>query len=418
MPMVKTDVLQRFLDYVQIDTASVLPKADGKKNKPSSKGQTVLAGIIKKELLSWGCRELRVDDLQDGSLGVYLPASSGKHQNSLYCVFAAHLDTYFGLPGKAVPIVHNYKKGDIVLPNKAVIPASDLQGLEGERIVTSDGTTLLGGDDKAGVSAIVTIIELLVKRHLSHGHLYFWFGVDEESDTLDMNLLPKSLYQPWDFFCTLDGDRLGTIEVGCFNALTCEVTFKGVDAHIGLYGHKLKPAHYAAINFAEEITKVGTPMQSKEGQNLYYVETIEGSASKSVVRCELRSFDKNELDGMGNFVGRIAQLYADKFGCTVNLSKSYEYVNISSAISKRPSYIEVCQDAHRDLGIVAKLIPQVRGGTDGATINMALPDLPAPNLGIGVQNIHSFQEFLVVRELELLPFVVLNIIKKMKNIKK
>lgn len=323
--------------------------------------------------------------------------------------FAAHLDTYPGVSGLAKPIVHVYEGGDINLPNDGVvIPASDLVGLEGKHIVTSDGTSLLGGDDKAGVAALVTTIQEVFTSGMAHGPLTFWFCVDEEIAKLDIKVVPEDIVKSWDVFLTVDGLRVGDIDVGCFVCRYNKVIFKGMDAHPGPQGDKVVPAHYVAALFVVELNQRGpAPWDMKE--SFYYATSIEGNASQAVVTCVPRSFDRAESDEMVNVIKTLAKECAESWDCTFDVEDDLACINTRAAIEPRRALIEPVVLAHRKHGFSGDL-HDVRGGTDGAMVNMVYPDLPAPNMGTGGTNLHSLREFLVVEELEAVPLILLDTI--------
>jgi len=389
----------RFLDYVQMDTRSNMPKPGEESPKPSSKGQLELAEKLHQELRELGVEDHQFSDFSDGSFIVHFPATEG-FKKSPHVVFAAHMDTYYGFNGKANPIIHDYLSGDIRLPNNdVVIPEADLSGLGGKKIITSDGTSLLGADDKAGVAALVTTIEWVIFSNYNHGDLTFWFCVDEEIGALDIKVIPEEMVKSWDILWTVDGERLGPIDIGCLVCRMVPVTFKGVDAHPGVQGDKLKPAHYAAAALVFNMASLPTPMNTSGMESFYYAANIEGTPSKATVLCAPRSFDREESEKMLAHLKDMAEVCANKYGCTYELEDRLVCINTRDAIEKHSGLLEPGKIAHESTGY-KPVLENVRGGTDGAMVNMAYPDLPAPNMGTGAKNLHGPQEFLVVEELE------------------
>lgn len=403
-------VFDRFIRYVQADTRSIRRKEGVESTKPSSEGQLMLGAMIRAELGTMGLADGQLTTFKNGSFLVHFPASLGREE-APHVVFAAHLDTYFGVPGDAKPIVHEYKGGDIVLPKEGVIiPAADLAGLEGKRIVTSDGTTLLGADDKAGVASLVTTIQLLIESLIEHGPVSFWFCVDEEIGELDISVVPEDVVRSWSVLWTVDGERVGEIDTSCFVCRMVDMVFNGMDAHPGVAGQKLKPAHYAAADFVHELSLLPTPMKTSGRESFYYVAAIEGNPSKATVLCAPRAFDRPKSDEMLHKVQKLANASAAKYGCTVVVKDNLVCVNTESAIKANPDLTTPGIDAHRELGF-EPVFKDVRAGTDGAMINRTYPELPAPNMGAGAGNLHGPREFLVLDELEMVPPILLETIR-------
>ncbi|MHB8831412.1 MAG: M20/M25/M40 family metallo-hydrolase [Patescibacteria group bacterium] len=409
--MKQSAIMQRFLGYVQINTRSVLPKSGEERVKPSSDGQKELASVIRSEIAGMGSAWTgQITEFTDGSFLACLPATKGCEQ-APHVAFAAHMDTYFGVPGDTKPIVHAYEGGDIKLPNDGVvIPAADLVGLEGKHIVTSDGTSLLGGDDKAGVAAMVTTIQEILTSGMAHGPLTFWFCVDEEIGSIDIEVVDKEIVKSWDVFWNVDGERVGTVDVGCFVCRFVDVIFKGSDAHPGVQGDKLCPAHYAAASFMTNLVEEKpAPWDTDESTSFYYVTKIEGNASQAIAYCAPRTFDLDESERMLETIKEFAESSAWDFDCTYEVKDRLICVNARVAIEPRMALIKPGVTAHRKHGFSGDL-HDVRGGTDGAMVNMVYPKLPAPNMGTGAKNLHGLQEFLVVEELEVVPSILLDMI--------
>lgn len=404
--------VKRFLQYVQVDTRSVDHKGDNPP-RPSSQGQVDLACAITDELASVeGFSRSWLYSLEDGSFLVVLPVTEG-YEQAPHVVFASHLDTYFGFSGAAHPIVHEYHGGDIALPeNGVVIPASDLTGLEGERIITADGTSLLGGDDKAGDATLVTAIEEIVTQGIPHGPLTFWFCTDEEIGKTDVSVVPPEFVQAWKIFWTVDGKEVGNIDTSCFSGRKIVVTFTGEDAHPGEYPHKLRPAHYAAMRFlaALELT-FPTPMDvGRSQQSFCYVANVSGNAARTEVVCYPRSFSTTEVDVMARTIIALARQFSEKLQVHVEATNDLLYVNIDRAIRGATELLAPAFAAHSVNGFPS-VIQKIRGGTDGAMLNLKCPTLPAPNMGTGARNLHGPQEFVAVEELEALPAIVLDMIR-------
>lgn len=401
-------VIKRFIRYVSIDTRSVQIVPGVEPVHPSSHGQTVLINMLLDELHDLKVPESWVKQLNDGSFLVQIPASQG-FESAPHIALAAHVDTYFGCPGDVKPLIHDYSGGDLALPNNSeVIPAADLQGLEGKRIITSDGTSLLGSDDKAGVAAIMTFIENMMKHDLRHGPLTVWICTDEEVGEVGVAFLPDDTAEQWDCFWTVDGEELEAVDVGCFFGAGVDVEFMGNDSHPGTKGDSLRPAHYAACDFVARLGREApVPWQTSEKESFIYVPELAAmSASKSLVKIIPRTFDQEEIPKVWKRIKNIADSSAMFYGVKVRVDAAkLHYVSTEVAIKSKLHLLRPALEALKELGITPKL-KHVRAGTDGAMLNMTHPNIPAPNMGTGGRNLHGVREFVVVDELELIPEVL------------
>lgn len=401
-------VIERFLHYVTFDTKSV----DGVETKPSSHGQVNLANAITEDLCSIvGFMPQWIQKFSDGSFAVVMPANQ-EFEKIPHVAFAAHMDTYFNFPGKANPIVHpQYESGDILLPhNEVVIPAEDLVPYLGKQIITGDGTSVLGGDDKAGAAALVSTIDNIVSAEIKHGPLTFWFCVDEEIGNLDVKALPKDLVESWDILWTVDGEKVGTIDVGSFVCRKLEIVFKGQDAHPGVDGKNLHPAHYAAACLiAELFENQPDPMSTEDDEPFYYVTGINGDASEAKLLCMPRTFDADDSEHMAEEVRAYAETAANQFGVSVNVTDKLVTVNTMAAITNNRRLLEPGIEAHKRRGFVVSE-KHVRGGTDGGMINIAYPKLPAPNIGASAKNFHGPKEFVVLEDLVEVPLIMTDMV--------
>ncbi|MFH0828865.1 MAG: hypothetical protein V1907_01655 [Candidatus Kerfeldbacteria bacterium] len=284
---------------------------------PSSPGQLTFMGMLAVELTTIGVPDACITHLGDHSILVDIPATPGFEDAKRMCL-AGHVDTYYGMPGDAKPTIHDYAGGDIKLPfNDVVIPADHLAGLEGKHIITSDGTTLLGGDDKAGVASLVTLIEALLTGAYTHGPVMIWFCVDEEIGQLGIEHLPKELAESFGMFLTVDGTRLGNLSVGCFHCRQVMLTFRGQDAHPGEYPKLLKASHYAALRFIQRMTAMyPSPWDGikDKTRSFFYVTNIEGNPSQTVLMLAPRAFEAEVSDEMTATLLRIAEEEAARGG--------------------------------------------------------------------------------------------------------
>lgn len=398
-----TEVLDRFLRYVQVDTASVL----GGQARPSSPGQERLSAILEAELAglggAWTARRLG-----DASLLVRLPASPG-HEDRVHAAFLAHLDTYYGLPGAARPRVLVADGASLEITPGVTIPASLLGPHRGKRIVVSDGTGLLGADDKAGVAALMSVLSRLASGELAHGPLDFWFTTDEEIGRIGVEDLPPGTGEDWDILWTVDGEELSELSIGDLAIRRARVSFLGIDAHPCLHGKDLVPAHFAAARFLDRLADLPNPMTSGAREAFYQAASIEGRAERAEVFCRLASFDEADLDPMEAALRGLARAAAGAYGAHVEVEVSTGSANFHDAVARRPELVDPARRALARAGYVAREI-EIRGGTDGGLLAVTFPGLVAPDLGTGARNLHSRGEFLVVDELEALPEIIVEII--------
>jgi len=413
--------LTRFLSYVAIDTQSVNGKPGEKKKMPSSEGQSVLIGILCQELLGMGIAAEQMTILADGSLKAVIPATEGC-ENSAHICLNAHVDTYPGQPGDVRPIVHEeYEGGDIVLSEEVSIPASDLEGLEGETIITSDGESLLGGDDKAGVAEIMAALPHIL--NMEHGPITVFFFTDEETGAGNfIDLLDPAEVAEWDLFASFDGLEAGTLDVGCFNAGAVTVVFKGADAHPGIKGKDMKPAHYAAAEFVRKLnTTEPQPWESgaNSGAGFIYATDFSGNASTATVQIIVRSFNLQELTERF-FIDLVdhANYAAAEFGLECKVSPMViQYKSTKEAVNRHNHHVLLATNALEKSGLVV-VKRKIRAGTDGAMLNVRFPNVPCLNFGTGEYNCHQRTEFVVLEQMLAMVQAILNLVEECARLAK
>jgi tripeptide aminopeptidase len=305
-------------------------------------------------------------------------------------------------------MIHPYEGADIVLPHdNIIIPAADLTGLEGKSIITADGTSLLGADDKAGVAALVTLAESLLAHRPVHGPVTLWFCVDEEIGEVGVKFLPEGVADQWDVFWTVDGKELSTVDIGCFYGAKILVQFVGNDAHPGVAGSALRPAHYAAADFLSLLAIGPTPWTTSGEEPFIYVPALSNAtAGKTDVIVYPRTFNPEDFPGLHTRIEEAATAAARRFGVEVKVGETeVMYVSTEAAISAKPHLVEPGLTALRECGFPVKT-HRIRAGTDGAMLNKTYPGIPAPNLGTGSGNLHGCREFLVEDQLWQVPDVL------------
>jgi tripeptide aminopeptidase len=399
--------LDRFMRYVRLDSASVLDGPD----RPSSQGQLRFAELLEAELSGMG-GPWSVRRLADGSLLVRVEASPGS-TGAVASAFLAHLDTYYGLPGAANPRVVDCDGKRIELAPDVSISAGLLAPFAGKRLVVSDGSGLLGADDKAGVAALMTVLSRIAETGSPHGRVDFWFTTDEEIGRIGVDALPPGVGESWDVLWTVDGESLAELSVGDLAIRRARVVFSGIDAHPCLHGKDLVPAHYAAARFADRLAELPNPMTTEGRASFYQIASIEGRAERAEVFCRFASFDGADLGPMEDALRALAESAAAAYGAHVAVEATTGSANFRDAVIARPDLIDPALRALAKAGYKPRQI-EIRGGTDGGLLAVSFPGLAAPDLGTGARNPHSRGEFLVVDELEALPEVILDIIASYK----
>jgi tripeptide aminopeptidase len=391
-------VLDRFLRYIKIDTQS---KEDQGK-VPSTEKQLVLANLLAKEMKGLGVENVRVSEF--GIVYGTVPGNLPDNSKAPVIGFIAHMDTSPEVSGENVQaIIHkNYRGGDIVLPKDptqviTVAQNPDLKNLIGDDIITADGTTLLGSDDKAGCAEIMTMIDTLRRNpQIKHGTIAIAFTPDEEVgggiDKFDIKGFGAK------FAYTVDGKELGEISNETWSARTATVSFKGKNTHPGTAKGILINSAYAAADFMTRFPQDMLP-ETTEGR-VGFVHPYSGTldAEESSVKILLRDFDLSGLDAKEKTLREMAQATGQKFPqvkITVDVKENYK--NMKEVLKDFPQLTENAMEAARRAGLKPNIRP-IRGGTDGARLTFL--GLPTPNLFTGGHNFHGKLEFNSVRGLE------------------
>jgi tripeptide aminopeptidase len=389
-------LLDRFLRYVRIGTTAN-EKATG---YPSSPGQLVLGKMLADELRALGLGDAEQDE--HGIVLATIPATVGHAAPVI--AWIAHVDTSPETTGENVrPIVHeDYDGGDIVLPGdptKVLRPADspELAALKGKTIITTDGTTLLGGDDKAGVAVIMeTAAQLLARPEVPHGPIRICFTCDEEIgrgvDHLDLGKLGAHVGY------TLDGRGVGEIDTETFSADLATVTITGTNIHPAIARGRMVNAVRLAGLFLERLPRLTQAPEVTDGrEGFLHPYTIEGGVAKVTIRILLRDFDTPVLEQRADLLRAVARtIEAEYPTAKVDVQVSRQYRNMADGLAKEPRAVALAQQAMRQAGLEPKLTI-VRGGTDGSRLTEL--GLPTPNLSTGEHNIHSPLEWTCLEEM-------------------
>ena len=387
------DVLDRFLRYVRIDTQS----APGVAASPSTEKQLDLARLLRDELDAIGLEDVRLDEYG------YVYGSLDGAASAPAIGYIAHVDTAPDVTGTGVnPIVHEgYDGGRIELPGAGVVLDPDelplLQKKVGHDIVTTDGTTLLGADDKAGVAEIMAAVAYL-KRHpeLEHAPIRVCFTVDEEvaggADHLDLERFGAK------YAYTLDGAELGEIEAETFNATKVTVTIRGRSTHPGTAKGQLVNAVKLAVDFIAALPRDRlSPETTEEREGFVHPHKIAGSAEATVVEFIVRDHDAANLSEHLELIRTLAEEIREREPrAAIELEEEEQYRNMGEVIDRFPEVIEAADEAVRRLG-VEPVHTIIRGGTDGARLSHR--GLPTPNLFTGGSEYHSRREWASVQDM-------------------
>lgn len=359
-------LLERFLRYVKIWTTSDTEQAD-KGIQPSTECQRDFATLLADELKSHGAQNVQITD--HCYVYGFLPATNGKESAAPIC-WLAHLDTVDEVSGKNVcPQVKQTEDGDT--------------------IITSDGTTLLGADDKAGVTAIMSAISFLhAHQEIPHGKIEVIFSPDEETghgmDNVPLNLLSsKCAY-------TVDGGATGELETECFNAYKSEIIFTGKATHTGSARATLVNAVSMASSFVANLPRHQAPETTDGHQGFYAAMSLNGTMERAKVILLLRDFSKTEMEKKKSFVDLLAQTTAASFGGKAEVIYTQQYLNMKEELDKHPRIIENLVAAYKAAGIEPIFTP-IRGGTDGSRLTEM--GIPTPNIFTGGHNFHSRDEW-------------------------
>ena len=407
-------VQERFLKYVSFTTTS----DESSESCPSTKQQLELAKFLVEELESIGLSQVKMDEY--GYVYGLLPATEGR-ENDIPIGFISHMDTspdFSGVNPKP-QIIEDYDGGDVLLKGSGTTLKVDdfptLKWLKGRTLITTDGTTLLGADDKAGIAEIVTAMEELIEtdRHAEsrgyenlsgHGDIWVCFTPDEEigrgADRLDLSYF-KAKYA-----YTVDGGYEGEIAYENFNAASATFKIHGKGVHPGEAKGIMKNASLMAAEIAMALPANETPATTEGREGFYHLTDMQGDVTEATLSYIVRDHDQTKFEERQEYLREIANQFNEKFGeGTVELKLKHSYSNMLQIIEKTPNVLERARTAIESEGITAVSDP-VRGGTDGAKLSFM--GLPCPNLGTGGYGYHGPFEHVTVEGMQ----TVVKIIKK------
>lgn len=397
-------VVDRFLQYVKFDTQS-----DELTNlTPSTPGQMIFAQHLEKELRELGLEEISLDD--NGYLMATLPANTDKQVPTVG--FIAHLDTSPDMSGRHVAprIVEKYPGGDIVLnaDKDIVLRPSEFPELEhyiGQDLIVTDGNTLLGADDKAGIAEIITAVDYL-KHHpeVKHGKIRIAFNPDEEIGKGAHKFDVEQFAADWAY--TMDGGEIGELEYENFNAAVARVTFVGRNVHPGYAKHKMINSIRIANQFAIMLPRWETPEHTEGYEGFYHLVNIEGTVEKTVLTYIIRDHDRDRFERRKKEFEHLTRKINNEFPGVASLEISDQYYNMREKIEPVRHIIDVAIRAMENVEVTPKVVP-IRGGTDGA--QLSFKGLPCPNIFAGGLNFHGRYEFVPIPSMEKATQVIVEI---------
>lgn len=402
MSEIEYSVIDRFLRYVQIDTQA----DESSSTCPSSEKQKDLGRVLLAELLELG---LEAEHDENGYVYATLPSNSDKDVPVI--ALLAHQDTSPEAPGANVkPIIHDYEGGDIVLSDGITIDAAGnpaLADLVGTQVITTDGTTLLGADDKAGIAEIMNAVEHLLKHpEIKHGEVRVVFTVDEEvgrgCDKLNRDKVGAVAAY------TFDGTVAGTMEVETFSADLAVIQFKGVNVHPGFAKGKMTNAVKMAAALIEMLPNDKLSPETTDGLEQYvHPYTVEGGVDGCTVKVLLRSFETTDLAEQAEYLrGLASEVEARYPDGSIEVEVKTQYRNMREDLEKHPEVAAIAREAIRRAGL-EPVSDAIRGGTDGS--RLTAEGLPTPNVFAGGLNFHSVREYVGVETMKKAVEVAVNL---------
>ena len=403
-------VHERFISYAKIYTTS----DEDSKTCPSTERQFVLAELLVKELNEIGLDDVKMD--KNGYVTAKLYSNTDKKVPAVG--FIAHMDTATDITGENVKpaIIENYDGNDIPLNSEYIMKTSDFPELlnyVGNDIIVTDGTTLLGADDKAGIAEIITAMDYL-KNHpeIEHGTVCIGFTPDEEigrgADLFDVPGFGA------DFAYTLDGGEIGELEYENFNAATLEVHITGRNVHPGSAKDKLINALELGIKFHNSLPAFERPEYTEKYEGFYHLIEMNGTTENAKLKYIIRDHDKIKFEHKKNEAGRIAG-YINKLnnGNWVDVKITDSYYNMKEKIEPVMYIVDLAEKSMKDAG-VKPIIQAIRGGTDGGRLSYM--GLPCPNIFTGGHNFHSRFEYIPIQSMEKAVEVILKIVENSLNL--
>ncbi|WP_374175420.1 peptidase T [Flavobacterium tructae] len=402
-------IIDRFVSYVTIDTES----DPNSKTTPSTEKQWNLANKLVEELKTIGLSDVTIDD--KAYIMATLPSNVDHEVPTIG--FVSHFDTSPDFSGANVKpqIVENYDGKDIVLNAEKNIVLSpnyfkDLLQYKGQTIITTDGTTLLGADDKAGITEIVSAMEYLIQHpEIKHGKIRIGFTPDEEIGRGAHHFDVKKFDAAWAY--TMDGSQIGELEYENFNAAGAKITFKGKSVHPGYAKGKMINSMLIANDFINELPKGETPQETKGYEGFFHVHHLTGSIEETILELIIRDHNKKKFEKRKDLIAKIAKKinkkFAKKFGEDIVIAEvKDQYYNMKEKVLPVKHIVDIAEKAMKELSI-KPIIKPIRGGTDGSQLSFM--GLPCPNIFAGGHNFHGKYEYVPAESMQKATDVIVKI---------
>ncbi len=389
-------IIDRFISYVTIDTES----DPTSKTTPSTKKQWVLANKLVEELNAIGMSDVTIDD--NAYIMATLPSNVEHHVPTIG--FISHLDTSPDFTGANInpQIIENYDGTDIVLNEAQNIVLSpdyfeDLLLYKGQTLITTDGTTLLGADDKAGITEIVTAMEYLINHpEIKHGDIKVGFTPDEEIGRGAHKFDIKKFGADWAY--TLDGSQIGELEYENFNAAGAKIEVKGKIVHPGYAKGKMVNSMYYATEFINALPRLETPEHTEDYEGFFHLHSIEGNVEETTLQYIIRDHDKVKFEARKALMAKVVLDLNTKFEAEVyKIELTDQYFNMKEKVEPVMHIVDIAEEAMKQVGITP-LIKPIRGGTDGSQLSYM--GLPCPNIFAGGHNFHGRYEYVPVESMQ------------------
>src|SRR5690625_2693367 len=398
---------ERLIRYAKIDTQS----NEENNTTPSTEGQLELARLLVRELKEIGMKNVSID--KNGYVMATLPSNSSKKVPTIG--FLAHLDTATDFTGKNVKpqVWRDYDGNELVLNealNVILAPTEhpELENYQGHTLITTDGTTLLGADNKAGIAEIMTAMEYLIAHpEIKHGDIRIAFTPDEEIERGPHKFDVKQFNA--DFAYTVDGGPLGELQYESFNAAAAKITFNGNNVHPGTAKGKMIHSTKIANELINRLPEKEAPEHTEGYEGFYHLISIEGDVEKTELYYIIRDFDKEQFEKRKVFIEEVVANLQKQYGReSVELEITDQYFNMREKIEPVMEIVDIAKEAMNSLSL-KPIIDPIRGGTDGSQLSYM--GLPTPNIFTGGENFHGPYEFASIDDMEKATKVIVEICK-------
>ncbi len=409
--MNKEHILNRFIKYITIDTESDPNNPDF----PSTEKQWDLARLLEKELKEIGLKDVELDE--NCYLMATLPSNINHEVPTIG--FVAHIDTSPDFTGANInPQIHeNYDGKDIILNKEKNIVLSpdyfdDLLQYKGQTLITTDGTTLLGADDKAGVTEIVSAMEYLIQHpEIKHGKIRICFTPDEEVGKGAHLFDVEKFGAEWAY--TMDGSQIGELEYENFNAASAEVIIEGKIVHPGYAKGKMINSMTIASDFINSLPKNETPEQTSDYEGFFHLHSMEGEVEQTILKYIIRDHDINLFQNRKELITNTAKEINQKLGSDIiKVTVKDQYFNMKEKITPVMHIVEIVEEVMKEINITP-IIKPIRGGTDGS--QLSYKGLPCPNIFAGGHNFHGRYEYVPLESIIKATEVIIGIAQKITH---